>query len=158
MVISESDNPSVLLILPTIVPVPGDVFFCSDTSSNSFVECKSTGFWLVGEDAHDDQEQNMTTAIIVPVTNKYFFTGIVDSPFNVYKDVNNLQIVKVKLSHFSMMCQTQFDDLEIIFQTINRQGRLEPLPSSCPITNCFGKLPGVMNRYRIQYPTPCRMV
>src|SRR3990170_6466133 len=110
-VISGNGDPSVLVTLPTIFPVPADAFRCPSSSINLFVECKSTGFWLVGEDAHDDQEQNMTTAIIVPVTNRYFFTGIVDSPFNVYKDVNDLQIVKIKLSHFSMMCQTLFDDL-----------------------------------------------
>src|SRR3990172_10386719 len=96
-VISDNRNPSVLVTLPTIFPAPADAFRCPSVSINLFVKCKSTGFWLVGEDAHDDQEQNMTTAIRVPIKNRYFFTGIINSPFKVYEDLNNLQIVKVEL-------------------------------------------------------------
>ncbi|MBM2835227.1 MAG: hypothetical protein HW406_2388 [Candidatus Brocadiaceae bacterium] len=140
MVMSDKGEPSVWVTLPTIFPLPADAFRCPSVSINLFVKCNSTGFWLVGEDAHDDQEQNITTAISVPVKNRYFFTGIINSPFNVYEDLNNLQIVKVKLPHFSMMCQTQFDDLKIMLQAnlsrpINRQGVLVHLLSSCPITN-----------------------
>jgi hypothetical protein len=115
-VISDNGNPSVLVTLPTIFPVPADAFRCPSVSINLFVKCNSTGFWLVREDAHDAQEQNMTSAIRVPIKNRFFFNGIIDSPFNVYGDLNNLQIVKVKLPHFSMTCQTQFNDLKIIFQ------------------------------------------
>src|SRR3989304_9182452 len=97
MVTSERGNPLVLVTLPFILPVPVDVSFCSDVPINSFVEGKSVGFWLFGEDAHDDQEQNMTTAIRAPIKNRYFFTGIINSPFKVYEDLNNLQIVKVEL-------------------------------------------------------------
>ena len=112
MITSERGNPSVLVTLPTIFPVPADTFRCPSVSINLLVKCNSTGFWLVGEDAHDAQEQNMTSAIRVPIKNRFFFNGIIDSPFNVYGDLNNLQIVKVKLPHFSMTCQTQFDDLK----------------------------------------------
>jgi hypothetical protein len=97
IVISDNGDPAVLVTLPTIFPVPADAFRCLSASANLFVKCKSTGFWLVGEDAHDAQEQNMTTAIRVPIKNRYFFTGIINAPFKVYEDLNNLQIVKVKL-------------------------------------------------------------
>jgi len=115
-VISDNGNPSVLVTLPIIFPLLADTFRCPSVSINLLVKCNSTGFWLVREDAHDDREQNMTSAIRVPIKNRFIFNGIIDSPFNVYGDLNNLQIVKVKLPHFSMTCQTQFNDLKIIFQ------------------------------------------
>src|SRR3990167_7514696 len=96
-VISGNGDPSVLVTLPTIFPVPADAFRCPSSSINLFVKCKSAGFWFVGEDAHDAQEQNMTAAIRVPIKNRGFFIGIINLPFKVYEDLNNLEIVKVEL-------------------------------------------------------------
>jgi hypothetical protein len=75
MIISDKGNPSVLVTLPSILPVPVDVPFCSDVPINSYVEVKSVDFWLIGEDAHDTWEQQMIITLRVPIINKCFFVN-----------------------------------------------------------------------------------
>ena len=76
MVISDNGNPSVLVTLPFVLPVPVDVSFRSGVPINSFVEGKSVDFCLIGEDAHDARDQHMIITLRAPIINKCFFVNI----------------------------------------------------------------------------------